>query len=316
MTALLAAFGGAALLCGLTLAVLGVRGTTAPAPIRRPHALRRQVEAFLHPGEDERARRQRRLLGSVALFVVALVVTHLPIVAAAVAVGVVYGPSMLPRAAASNRSIDRVEALAEWLRRLTELLSSGHLLQSAILESRESCPVLLRPSVQRLSDRINARYPIEPALHLWADELADRDADLIASVMIVNLYRGGALGTTLTGLANSLTSQLRRRRDIEADRSKPRQSARMIAVIYAVVIVLGGLFAGDYLAPYRTPVGQVVLAVILGMFFGCLLMMRAITATPVPRRLLTRTTRRVTKPGLMSGLAPLRPVVESRRTGP
>jgi len=313
VTGLAAALFGAALTGGLAAAVAGWRGTTAPARDRRPQPLRRRLRQLASPGSDESARRARRWLLALLALVAVLTVSGLPVLAVGAGLTVAFGPGILPKPSATNASIERLEALGEWTRRLAEMLSSAGVLQTVIPESVRTCPRPLRPSVEHLAERIHGRMPLELALRLWADELADRDADLVATTLITNAHRGAGFVPTLNSLAATVESTVRRRRDIETDRAKPRQSARLIAGIYGAVILAGSL-AGDYTAPYRTPAGQAVLAVILAGFFGCLLLMRALTATPVPPRLLVRPVFRQTRPGLMSGMAALRPVTTPRPT--
>ena len=51
------------------------------------------------------------------------------------------------------------------------------------------------------------------------------------------------------------------RRKVEAERAKPRATARAVTLITLGVVLVGAL-NGTYLAPYGTPLGQLVLAVI------------------------------------------------------
>lgn len=308
-----AALFGALLAGGVVATVLALRGSTAPPRARRPRALRRQLHTLVNPGGDAASRRARRYLLALLALVAVLAVSTMPVLAVAAGLAVAFGPTVLPKPSATTAPIERLEALGEWTRRLAELLSSGGALQTVIPESVRTCPRVLRPSVEHLAERIHGRIPLPLALRLWADELADRDVDLVATTLITNAHRGAGFVPTLTSLASTVESMVRRRRDMEADRAKPRQSARLIAGIYGAVILIGSL-ASDYTAPYRTPAGQLVLAVILAGFFGCLLLMRTITTTPVAPRLLVRPVFRQTKPGLMSGLATLRPVAKYKPT--
>ncbi|MFZ1373208.1 MAG: hypothetical protein WAS01_05355, partial [Nostocoides sp.] len=76
---------------------------------------------------------------------------------------------------------------------------------------------------------------------------------------------------------------VRARREIEADRAKPRATARWVTII--TVTVLGFLaLTGDYVAPFGTPLGQILLIALLSLYVATLVWMRHMaTGTPLPR---------------------------------
>lgn len=75
------------------------------------------------------------------------------------------------------------------------------------------------------------------------------------------------------------------RRRVEADRAKPRATARAVSLITLGVVAVGALNK-TYLAPYGTPLGQLVLAGIAVSFVGALAWTRALTLSrPAPRLL-------------------------------
>src|SRR5664280_2546190 len=76
---------------------------------------------------------------------------------------------------------------------------------------------------------------------------------------------------------------VRARREIEADRAKPRATARYVTLITVGVLLVLGL-TGQYIQPYSSPVGQVILVVLLSMYVATLVWMRAMaTGKPLPR---------------------------------
>ena len=92
----------------------------------------------------------------------------------------------------------------------------------------------------------------------------------------------------VTGLAESVGADVRARRQVEADRAKPRATARWVTVISASVLVVLAL-SGTYVEPYRTPVGQVLLVLLLSAYVATLIWMRRMAAgKPLPRFLATR----------------------------
>ncbi len=72
--------------------------------------------------------------------------------------------------------------------------------------------------------------------------------------------------TVLNSLAESVAADVRARRAIEADRAKPRTTARWITIVMLSVLGYLFIFADQYVAPYRTPFGQLVLTFLLGLF--------------------------------------------------
>ena len=93
--------------------------------------------------------------------------------------------------------------------------------------------------------RLRARWDTETALRAFADELDDATGDLIAANLILGARRRGAgLASVLEGLAESVAADVRARRQVEADRAKPRATARWVTLISASVLVVLAL-SGD-----------------------------------------------------------------------
>jgi tight adherence protein B len=91
----------------------------------------------------------------------------------------------------------------------------------------------------------------------------------------------------LTAVADSVAEEVAMRRKVEAERAKPRTTARAVTLITLGVVAVGSL-NDTYLAPYRTLLGQLVLAVITLGFVGSLAWMRALTLSkPEPRFLIS-----------------------------
>jgi hypothetical protein len=104
-----------------------------------------------------------------------------------------------------------------------------------------------------------------------------------ASLILSAQRRGAGLVAVLEGLAASVAEDVRTRRAIDADRAKPRSTARAVTFITVGVLVLLAL-NWTYVEPYTSPLGQVLLAVLLCGYVGALLWMRQMTAgQPAPR---------------------------------
>ena len=167
------------------------------------------------------------------------------------------------------------------------LLATGVGLEQALTASAATCPPPLRTEVTALVARLTARWPTEQALRSFADDLNDAAGDfVVASLLLANRRRGPGLSRVLTAVAGSVGDEVASRRKVEAERAKPRSTARLVTLItlgVAGVLMLNG----TYLAPYGDGLGQLVLAVIAAAFTGCLLWIRALTLAPPAPRFLT-----------------------------
>jgi len=92
----------------------------------------------------------------------------------------------------------------------------------------------------------------------------------------------------LEGLAASVAEDVRTRRAIEADRAKPRSTARAVTFITLGVLVLLALNK-TYVQPYTSGFGQALLTLLLCAYVGALVWMRQMTlGRPTPRFLAGR----------------------------
>ena len=94
---------------------------------------------------------------------------------------------------------------------------------------------------------------------------------------------GPGLAQALDDLAASVREEVARRRQIEADRAKPRTAVRWMTLI-SLGLVLAGFPVPDYSAPYSTLLGQLTLALLAAAFTAVLVWMRSLAGhKPVPR---------------------------------
>lgn len=285
MTSVLAAVAGAAFAAGVLLLVLGIQRRDAqptPEPSLRER-FRRQRQAGATPGWQ----RRRWPIAAAAAAVVWLV-TGWPVAGAIAAATVVGLPLLLSTSRVAARAIDRVEDLEEWSRRLADVLVVGVGLEQAIATTVRTCPDGVRAEVSALSARLAARWPTETALRVFADDIDDASGDLVVATLILGARRRGpGLARVLTAVADSVAEEVAMRRKVEAERAKPRATARAVTLITLGVVAIGAL-NGTYLAPYSTPVGQLVLAAIALGFVGSLAWMRSLTLSQREPRFLGR----------------------------
>ena len=274
MTPLMPGLAGALIVGGLIGVVAGVRPTAAGSP--RP-APRLDRSLALTP------RSRMLLVAGLGLGIVGWLITGwvLAVVLAPVAV---IGLPLLLSAPPSATQIVRLEAMEEWTRSLAGVLTVGVGLEQALTATLRSTPAPVASEVERLVARIRARWDTEAALRAFADELDDSTGDLIAANLILGARRRGAgLASVLEGLAESVAADVRARRQVEADRAKPRSTARWVTVISVGVLIVLAV-SGTYVEPYRGPVGQVILVVLLSAYVATLIWMRQMAnGRPLPR---------------------------------
>ena len=262
MIALVPALSGALVVGGLIALVLGLR----PSPmVERPSRPRRVRELT----------KQTRmlLLGGFAAGVVSFLVTGWVLALVIVPVAFVGLPVLLSSSSAAQR-IQRLEAMEEWTRSLSGVLTVGVGLEQALVATLRSTPAAIAPEVTRLVARLRARWVTEDALRAFADELDDATGDLVAANLILGSRRRGAgLASVLEGLAESVAADVRARRQVEADRAKPRATARWVTLISVSVLVILAV-SGTYVKPYQSPLGQVILVALLAAYVATLVWMK------------------------------------------
>ncbi len=277
MTPVIPAVAGALIVAGLIGLILGVRPRPEPAPAQRHTTASWRRLTRVTP-------RTRILLavGTVAGAGVAVGTGWL--IAVLLVPAAVAGVPVLLSPPASSARIELLEAMEEWTRALAGVLTVGVGLEQALIVTLRSTPAPIRPQVSRLVARLRARWSTEDALRVFADELDDATGDLVAANLILAARRRGAgLASILESLAESVAADVRARRQIEADRAKPRATARWVTIITVTVLAVLGL-TGRYIEPYGSPLGQAILAALLSLYVATLVWMRRMaTGTRLPR---------------------------------
>lgn len=272
---------GAAVVAGLYVVAVGWRGS--PAPRRTRPVQRRRLARPVTRTAWSRWRWPLAMTAGVAV----VATTRWPVAAILAAVGVVGLPVLLGTDRVAASRIDRVEAIEEWTRRLADVLLTGAGLEQAITTTSRTAPAPIAGEVGILVARLTARWSTEDALRAFADDLDDPAGDLIvAALLLASRRRGPGLASVLTSVAGAVADDVAARRRIEAERAKPRTTARLVTLITLGVVAVGAV-NGTYLAPYGTPLGQVVLATVAAGFIACLAWMRRLTLPPPEPRFLT-----------------------------
>ena len=281
MTGVLAAVAGAMIAAGVLGIIAGLRpvpATEAKRAARRSTGWRRRWVAI------SPARRWATLV-ALAAGVILAALTGWVIAIVILPVAVLGMPVLLASPTDTGR-IGKLDGIAEWTRNLSGVLVAGQGLEQALVASLRSCPDTVRPEVAALVARLRSRWPTEAALRVFADDLDDATGDLVAAALILgSRKRGPGLAGMLTGLAESAAADVKARRQIEADRAKPRTIARLVTLLSAGALTVLAL-TDSFLEPYRTPVGQLILMVLLACYTASLIWLKKAAQSPPPARFL------------------------------
>lgn len=195
-------------------------------------------------------------------------------------------PQLIPRSD-GKKKIQKLTAMEEWARSLAGVLGAGAGIEQAIIASKGSTPAAIKDEVSMLAARLQAGVPIERALEIFGDDLDDVTGDLLTGSLIIgSRRRGSGLARLLEGTAETIADDVQSRRQIEADRAKPRANARTISIIAITVIAGQFLFNPQYVEPFKTPIGQIILGALTTLFIFGLWWMNAVTREKKEARLL------------------------------
>jgi Flp pilus assembly protein TadB len=280
----LSALAGALTALGVLLISVGLAGGSLPS--LRPLWRRLMRRRARDPAARAKDRRRRAVL-LIAVPPIALAMTGWPVAALIAAAGIWWLPRVLGGRRAAEARIARLEALADWTRRLADVLTAGAGIEQAVQASLASTPAPIGREVGVLVARLRARRPTEEALRAFGDDLDDPTADLVvAALLLAADRRGRGLARLLTGLASTVEAEVAMRRGVEADRAQPRTTARWVTYITIAVAATLLVFDRAYVAPFGTADGQVVLALVAALFAGAFAWMHRLTSSAPTHRFL------------------------------
>ena len=285
MTSILAITAGLLIIGGLLGIVHGLRRQIRPASQRTESIQQWWARVTRRPqGSRGRQRDLILLLSMIIGCLLAMLTGWLILIAVLplLALGLPY-LLILPR----PRDIQLLEALDRWVRSLAVTLGTGKSITDAIRISRRTAPPLLADEINLLVTRLNNRWETRDALMRFADAIDSPEVDGVIAALILASSRGAnGASVTLQALADSIQAQLKGRRVIEVERSKPYVVVRQVTVISLSTLVLVFLLSPNFFAPYRTPLGQTLLSALLIIYLASLLLMRRKAHQPDRPRIL------------------------------
>jgi len=285
VTSILAITAGLLIIGGLLGIVYGLRRRIRPASQRSESIQQWWARVTRRPQGSPGRQRDLILLLSMIIGCLLAMLTGwliLIVVLPLLALGLPY-LLILPK----PRDIQLLEALDRWVRSLAVTLGTGKSITDAIRISRRTAPPLLADEINLLVTRLNNRWETRDALMRFADAIDSPDVDGVVAALILASSRGAnGASVTLQALADSIQAQLKGRRVIEVERSKPYVVVRQVTVISLSTLVLVFLLSPNFFAPYRTPLGQTLLSALLIIYLASLLLMRRKAHQPDRPRIL------------------------------
>ena len=285
MTSILAITAGLLIIGGLLGIVYGLRRQIRPASQRTESIQQWWARVTRRPQGSRGRQRDLILLLSMIIGCLLAMLTGwliLIVMLPLLALGLPY-LLILPK----PRDIQLLEALDRWVRSLAVTLGTGKSIIDAIRISRRTAPPLLADEINLLVTRVNNRWETRDALMRFADAIDSPDVDGVVAALILASSRGAnGASVTLQALADSIQAQLKGRRVIEVERSKPYVVVRQVTVISLSTLVLVFLLSPNFFAPYRTPLGQTLLSALLIIYLASLLLMRRKAHQPDRPRIL------------------------------
>jgi tight adherence protein B len=285
MTGILAITAGLLIVGGLLAVPYGLQRKARPSGRRTEFIQEWWARTTRRPPGSRGRRRDMILLSSVIIACAISMLTGwliLIVILPLLMLGVPY-LLILPK----PRDIELLEALDRWVRSLAATLATGKSITDAMRISRRTAPPLLADEINLLVTRLNNRWETRDALMRFADAIDSPDADGVVAALILASSRGAnGASVTLQALADSIQAQLKGRRAVEVERSKPYVVVRQVTVISLSTLVLAFILSPDFFAPYRTPLGQTLLSVLLIIYVASLLLMRRKAQQPDRPRIL------------------------------
>jgi Flp pilus assembly protein TadB len=285
VTSILAITAGLLIIGGLLGIVYGLRRQIRPASQRTESIQQWWARVTRRPQGSRGRQRDLILLLSLIIGCLLAMLTGwliLIVVLPLLALGLPY-LLILPK----PRDIQLLEALDRWVRSLAVTLGTGKSITDAIRISRRTAPPLLADEINLLVTRLNNRWETRDALMRFADAIDSPEVDGVVAALILASSRGAnGASVTLQALADSIQAQLKGRRVIEVERSKPYVVVRQVTVISLSTLVLVFLLSPNFFAPYRTPLGQTLLSALLIIYLASLLLMRRKAHQPDRPRIL------------------------------
>jgi len=268
-------------ICGLGLALYGTDPQASPFRSRTSRVRLSGASILSH-------RRLLRGVIAVAGAAAVWVLTGWPVAGLLTAVFVATASHFFGGAKIANARIERLEAVEQWVRHLSDSMSAGTMPVQTIVRSADHAPAAIADPVRRLATRLSTpQLDKKKALTAFADDIDDALGDLVVLALqrAVDTRGSERVPQVLQTLAEAVAAEVKARRAIEKDRAGPRKETQTICIFLAAFI--GGLSVFTaYPAIYGSVEGQLVLLALGGVALLALFMMRRLSIGGQPPRIL------------------------------
>lgn len=233
-------------------------------------------------------RRLLRWLSAVLGAAAVWLLTGWPIAGLLVAVFVLTASFFFGGGKIANARIERLEAVEQWVRQLSDTMSAGAMPVQTIVRSADHAPAPIAEPVRRLATRLSTpRLDKKQSLDAFADDIDDALGDIVVLALhrAVDSRGRERVPQVLQTLAEAVAAEVKARRAIEKERAGPRKETEAICIVLVVFIGALSIFT-NYTAAYGTVQGQLVMLVLGGVALLALAMMRRLTVGGQPPRIL------------------------------
>ncbi|OJV23052.1 MAG: hypothetical protein BGO26_01360 [Actinobacteria bacterium 69-20] len=287
MIPLAAAICGAALIAGMLMAAAGAYGRTPDAEPATPGSATRAVR-MVRWRKAVTGKRGRTIAAAALAGAVVWAVSGWPVAGITCALAVPGLPYFFSAAKVAKHRIDVLQGLEEWVRRLADSMAAGNSSTQTIVTAAAHAPAAIKDPTVRLAAGLSSpRGDRQQALRRFADDIDDPLGDMVVIALgIAATAPSPRTPDMLRVLARQLADDVAARHRIETDRAEPRSEARTIVIVQILFVAAVATFT-SYAKVYGTATGQLVLAALVAIVIGALVMLRRLSITPNPARLLT-----------------------------
>lgn len=201
-----------------------------------------------------------------------------PFFGPAAAAAVCYGAYVLLQYRQRQRSERFVNQLPELARVLSNAVSAGLAMRTALGMAAEETADPAGEEIHQVCDGLRVGQSISDALEQLRLRLPSRELDVLVTTLILSAQAGGSLVTALKNISKTLEARKELRREVRT------QLAQVIATTYMVPVMgVGSLLLINLIQPgslrqmTASPIGQAVLCVSAAMYALGTLLIRRIT---------------------------------------
>lgn len=233
--------------------------------------------------------RSLRLLFAVGAGVLVWLFTGWPVGGAMTTALILTAPFFFGGAKIANERIERLEALEQWVRTLSNTMAVGVMPIQAISRSAAKAPLAIRGPVTQLANHLSTpRLDRSEVLMRFADDIDDAVGDIVVMALerAVSIRGGERVPYVLETLAAATASTVKARRAVEKERAGPRKETQTICIVLAVAVAALCAFT-TYPDRYADSGGQTVLIILGAVVLLALGMMRRLSIGGQPPRILT-----------------------------